>query len=71
MERRLPWTAGRLAALVVLLWAPAAAANASTLRVGSVPLRPAGSRILGSLAPSSPVRLTVALAPRDPAALAA
>ncbi|HWF53669.1 MAG TPA: protease pro-enzyme activation domain-containing protein, partial [Solirubrobacteraceae bacterium] len=47
------------------------AANASTLRVGSVPLRPAGSRILGSLAPSSPVRLTVALAPRDPAALAA
>jgi len=41
------------------------------VRLGTPALRPAGSRVAGSLVSSSPLAVTVALTPRDPAALAA
>lgn len=64
------------AALAVLLWAsapasaPAAAAGQMQRRVGFAPRTPARSTVVGSLASSTTVGITVALAPRDPAALA-
>lgn len=49
-----------------------ALANASTpgpMRVGAPPPAPAGSTIVGSLAPSTAINTTVTLKPRDPAGL--
>jgi hypothetical protein len=40
-------------------------------RLGAPALRPAGATLIGALPRSTPLRLTVALTPRDPAALAA
>jgi subtilase family serine protease len=51
-------------------WA-AEATTARTVPIGSVPPWRAGERTLGAVAASSPLQLTVALAPRDPAGLAA
>ena len=45
-------------------------AVAAPVRVGGVPRRPAGARLLGALAGPTRVGVAVALAPRDPAALA-
>jgi len=61
--------AGALAAAVTVN--PAAAASTGGVRVGSVPLLPAASRAIGPLADGTRLHVTVALAPRDPAALAA
>jgi subtilase family serine protease len=48
-----------------------AVAASSFRRVGVVSTIPAGSRIVGALAASAPIDLTIALEPRDPAGLAA
>ena len=48
-----------------------AAAASSSRRVGVVPRIPAGSKLVGTLADSTPIDLTIALEPRDPAGLAA
>ena len=50
---------------------PVGGAVAATTRVGAAPALPAGARIAGSLASSTPLHMTVALQPRDPAALEA
>lgn len=54
-------------ALGLLLVSPAVAAP---VRVGSAPRRPAGSRLVGTVASSTRIGITVTLRPRDPAALA-
>ncbi len=49
-----------------------ALANASTpaqVRIGAAPAAPAGSSVVGSLAPSTAIKPTVALKPRDPVGL--
>jgi subtilase family serine protease len=67
MRRLLP-----LVLLPVLLALGAASASGSTLhRIGSAPVTPAGSRVLGALPAATALRVTVALASRDPLALAA
>ena len=58
-----------LAGLLVVL--PAAAADAAPVRVGAAPRHPASSRVVGSLASSERIAITVTLKPRDPADLAA
>ncbi|MDQ2758863.1 MAG: protease pro-enzyme activation domain-containing protein [Actinomycetota bacterium] len=47
------------------------AAVPKLMRVGSAPPAPAGARVLGTLPASIQIRVTVTLAPRDPAALEA
>ena len=49
----------------------AAAASTHTVRVGSVPLVPATWRVIGALPDTARLNVSVALQPRDPAALAA
>ncbi len=44
-------------------------ASPRVMRVGFAPSRPTGSAVLGSLAATTQLGLTVALSPRDPAAL--
>jgi subtilase family serine protease len=51
--------------------APVAAASSRGIRVGVAPLVPAPTRLLGILPQATKLQVTVALAPRDPAALAA
>jgi subtilase family serine protease len=51
--------------------APALAAGPGKIRVGVAPLLPAGARVLGALGSATELNVTVALAPRDPAALSA
>jgi len=59
-------------ALVVAICAqPVAAASRRGVRVGAFAPIPAASRVIGSLPDSTRLDLTVALRPRDPAALAA
>jgi subtilase family serine protease len=62
-------TAGTLAALVVLVLAPASGAAAPGHRLGGKPRIPAGAHALGALSQSTVIQATVALEPRDPAAL--
>ncbi len=50
---------------------PAVAAGPSLLRFGHAPLLPSGAKILGALTDAAPLHVTVALKPRDPAALQA
>ena len=50
---------------------PVAAATSRGVRVGAAPFVPAAARPLGALPGTAKLRVTVALAPRDPAALAA
>jgi subtilase family serine protease len=54
---------------------PASAAAGSTLsrqvRLGELPRLASGARVIGALAASAPLHITVALMPRDPTALAA
>jgi subtilase family serine protease len=57
-------------AALVLTTAPASAAFHSRVRVGHVPELPARARVVGTVVPSATFRLTIALKPRDPAALA-
>ncbi len=49
----------------------AAAPGSGQVRIGAPPRRPAGSRLLGALPSATTLPLSVALKPRDPAALAA
>jgi subtilase family serine protease len=56
---------------VALAPAPAAARAAASVRLGSAPLLPAGTVPLASLAAAAPIRITIALEPRDPRALRA
>jgi hypothetical protein len=64
--------AARLAcAFLVAALVPAAAARAGTVRVGREPARPAGARFVGAVAAAARMHVTVALRPRNPAALAA
>ena len=65
----LPAGAAGLLVLAMLLGSSTAAQAA--VRVGHVPVLPAGARRLGALPSSVPVQVTVTLQPRDPAALAA
>ncbi len=66
-----------LCALVVLVAALATASSSALaansvprqVRIGSAPLRPAGSKVLGALPTATRLRVTVALAPSDPLAL--
>jgi hypothetical protein len=63
-----------LGSLSLMLIGPAAGADvafAAPVRLGSAPLVPAGARAAGTLAGNTSLHLTVALAPRDPSALAA
>jgi subtilase family serine protease len=65
-------TAWRLAcALALVVLGPAAAARAATVRVGPAPAVPAGGRFVGMVPATTGLHVTVALRPRDPAALAA
>jgi subtilase family serine protease len=59
-----------LATLVVTLTA-VTSASAAEVRIGRMPALPMGARLLDAVSPSTPMRLTVALAPRDASALAA
>ncbi|HWF51017.1 MAG TPA: protease pro-enzyme activation domain-containing protein [Solirubrobacteraceae bacterium] len=58
---------------VIAALSPGAVAAAPTrgVRVGSAALIPVAARIIGMLSPATKLGVTVALAPRDPAALAA
>jgi hypothetical protein len=47
------------------------AALSRTVRIGELPRLAAGARVIGALAASTPMHVTIALKPRDPAALAA
>lgn len=58
-----------LCALAVLFAPAAARAGAPTVRLGRAPSLPAGARAAGGLPGQTRLRLEVALAPRDPAAL--
>src|SRR5581483_7938084 len=62
---------GAVMALCGLAASPALAAGTAQMRLGSRLEIPAGSSLVGALAPSTPMRVTVALEPRDPAALLA
>jgi Pro-kumamolisin, activation domain/Putative Ig domain len=66
---------GRVAAAVAvvaaLAAAPASSAARAVERVGAAPVVPAGSTLLGLLDPGTPLRITLTLRPRDPAALSA
>jgi subtilase family serine protease len=65
-------TARRLACAVALaVLVPASAAGATTVRVGQPPAVPTGARFLGMVPAARQLHVTVALRPRDPAALAA
>ena len=57
---------------VIALLGPAAAPAANTrTRVGTASALPLGAHIAGALPADAPLRLTIALQPRDPAALRA
>jgi subtilase family serine protease len=58
-------------AIAAALHSGPAAASARGIRVGPAPLLPAAARLLGALPVSTPLKVAVALAPRDPAGLAA
>jgi subtilase family serine protease len=45
------------------------AASTKTVRLGAAPRVPAQARVVGSVPPASKLQITIALAPRDPAAL--
>ena len=60
--------AGVLAGVLV---SASASASASVVRAGAQAQLPAGSSLVGALASSTPMHLTIALQPRDPAALVA
>jgi subtilase family serine protease len=65
-------TARRLAcALIAAVLVPAAAAGAATVRVGQTPAVPTGARFVGMVPATRQMHVTVALRPRDAAALAA
>lgn len=51
--------------------APAASAGARELRIGTAPPLPAHATLAGTSSSIAPIQLTIALAPRNPAALAA
>lgn len=57
-------------AVAGLVLSVSATAQTTVSRVGRVPTRPAGALTVGPLASSTTIPVTVALAPRDPAALA-
>ena len=65
--RRLALPLLLVAALALL---PCATATAALARIGRAPALPAGTVSVARLAPGRPLRITVALKPRDPAALA-
>jgi subtilase family serine protease len=69
--KKLVGTSAIGATIAVLIVASGAAASAGQLRVGAAPARPAGSALVGALASSTPMRVTVVLKPRDPAGLQA
>jgi len=46
-------------------------ASAAQVRIGRMPALPAGSSLLSALAPATQLQISIALEPRDPAALAA
>jgi subtilase family serine protease len=50
---------------------PALASSSGTVRLGSAPQLPSDARVIGAVDPATPVHLTIALKPRDPAALEA
>ena len=50
---------------------PAVAGTAGQIRIGAAPRPLTGSKVLGSLGSGTPIGVTVALQPRDPAGLAA
>src|SRR5579859_4231249 len=58
-------------ALLALAVTAIAGAAPATVVVGGVPSLSAGATVLGKLGATTPLRLTVVLAPRDPAGLAA
>jgi Pro-kumamolisin, activation domain/Putative Ig domain len=60
-----------LASLAVLatLVGVAASAGAVSVRPGAWPTLPRGASLIGELAPNTPLHITVAMSPRDPAAL--
>ena len=60
---------GALGALVLTAAASAAGAAQQEVRIGSVPQLPAGTSLVAGTAAIRTMRLTVALAPRDPIAL--
>ena len=65
-------TARRLAcALALAVAIPVAAAHAATVRVGHAPAVPIGATFVGMVPAGTRLHVTVALRPRDPAALAA
>ena len=70
VPRTLALAACATAAAAALTPGPAAAASPHGIRVGSV-AAPASSQVLGALPDATKLHVTVALAPRDPAALAA
>jgi hypothetical protein len=58
-------------ALLLALATQPAAASPRQIRVGRAPRMPAGTKVLGAVARATPLSATVALEPRDPAALKA
>jgi len=59
-----------LVALAGILMATGSA-SAAQVRIGRMPALPAGSSLLSALAPATQLQISIALEPRDPAALAA
>src|SRR5581483_6792023 len=59
--------------LLAALWAGPSAADpgARQVRLGAAPARPPLSKVIGALPAGTPIRVTVALKSRDPAALSA
>jgi hypothetical protein len=62
--------AAALIAALVIASPAAVAASSPRIRIGSAPRHPVGSRVMGTLSPTTSISLLVALHPRDPAALA-
>jgi subtilase family serine protease len=74
-RRRKGWVAGALAcAVATVAWMGTALAGAPLhrpARLGAVPSPPAAAAVAGTLSATTPMHVTVALSPRDPAALSA
>jgi subtilase family serine protease len=64
-------TACAAVACAISALAPAVthAASTKTVRLGTAPPIPAQARVVGAVAPATKLQITIALAPRDPAAL--
>ncbi len=69
LKRRATYVLSALLVAGMLAGGSGATASTSSVRIGSTTPLPSGARVTGRTAPSTPLRLTIALEPQDPTAL--